>query len=331
MNNTALTLANFSNAIKDIAKPADRLAITKSFTPLNEHVSQVMSFNFITENYGNKEIIFNKTAYDALGQYTLENTHLIEETPPLSDNLNWDLYDEIRDIFKDSIKKNWAKFIDTKMGDEAFSFVVNCFENWLIYKQLHPTSTKNPWIKTNQILQENGFMYFLTDNLADIEKYNAQTQKNERIEDQLTPYSSKVMMVASNSKKNELKPLNNIEKMQAIVLQYLKSQHKLNNKYVTFNTLSKVLLDEMYLSFEKDWNHKFNSNRKFTTLSDTKMKSIVILPLKRLGLIGTSNAGLFYIDNLNDINEAKRFLIDSQKRIQKTLSAYEHKARLMGY
>jgi hypothetical protein len=331
MNNIKLSLANLTKSIDAIALPAKRLSAAKSFTPLNEHISQIMSFNFIDNDYENKDIIFNKIAYTSLAQYTLENTNLIEDEAPLVDNLNWDLFDEVRAVFKNEVKKRWQKFIDTEIGQEAFVFVVDCFENWLVYKQLHPNSTKNPWIKTNEILQENGFMYFLSDNLSDIEKYNSQIPKHERIEDMLTPYSSKLMMIASNSKKNEIKPLNNIEKMQAIVLQYLKSQHTKNKKYVTSKTLSKVLLAEMYQSFEKDWNQKFNPQRKFTHLSDVKIKNIVLLPLKRLGLIGTSNSGLFYIDNLDDIEEAKHFLTESQKRIQKTLSAYEHKARLMGY
>jgi hypothetical protein len=324
------TIDAYSARIQKIAAPVENDAFVRQcFNPFKQHIEETSAFLFFSdwENLG--DIKFTKQTYHNICQHILE-----KETPNPSNQIDWALVHEVRRLFRKKILDIWAKTLEKiNDGQDIVSFVAQGFDNWLIYNQLYPNAPKNPWDIPNNILQENGMLYFLCDDINVLSGYSAKIK--EHWEKKITLYSSKLMMVGVNKNQEKIEPLQNIEKIQEIILRYLNDKYTTNHKYASPKVLSEVVLEKMKLVFDKEWNRPAPNDDAKSPIQG------IINHLHKLGLVGKSKSGFFAIKNIDDIAEANHYLKGiSQKKaadfenekatINSVLSLYEEKAKNLG-
>lgn len=295
---------------------------SKCIVPFSEHFTQFAAVGLSWEKHFANKFSLSVGQYYGLGQYIIENSDLYEKTmspdnfePSRESDVNWDFVCDVHDALNARLKKIDFPF---DLKKEAISFTINAVENWLIYQQLHPNTAHNPWQQPKKIL-EDGFLFLLSNSKDIGDKKFRQEYENER--NLLS--SPDLALWSVNRKKVTVRPLTSVEKMQNAALDYLAEQRKnfgSKGKHVKASKLREAIVQAM----------NGGASNKLPSGLDNEIQKSVIFPLKRLGLIGSSTKGYFYIANAADFQEAYDYMESLRDGIEKTMRAYAARAQQQG-
>ncbi len=304
--NNLNTIANIKQGIFRLSEKNSQQAYSDL---IYDHLTDLVKFKLLGAEDYNNNINLNQKIYLGLEQYVFEHTENIEKSHPKE--INWDIIDDEKDLLKKTIKKTLRHEATSEHLKPIIDFTVNSYENWLIYNQLHPKSSANPWIPTNSIFIDNGYLFLISEEEDIILNYNKDiySKSNEN--------SSKLCIIATGKPKLEKNfsgfQIDNRNSLQKIVFNYLKVQKTGADRTLSTNNI---------LSYLKEKGYKYTSDY---------IKNKVLLPLKRSGLIGVTSSGYFIISNENDLIRTYKYHKEKLYGIQKTIDIYETKAQQMGF
>lgn len=304
--NNLNTIANIKQGIFRLSEKNSQQAYSDL---IYDHLTDLVKFKLLGAEDYNNNINLNQKIYLGLEQYVFEHTENIEKSHPKE--INWDIIDDEKDLLKKTIKKTLRHEATSEHLKPIIDFTVNSYENWLIYNQLHPESSANPWIPTNSIFVGNGYLFLISGEEDIISSYN------KDIYSKSDENSSKLCIIATgkpNSTRNFSGfQIDNRNNLQKIVFNYLKSQKTGANRTLSINKIA------------------FHLNEKGYIYTYNYIKNKVLLPLKRAGLIGVISSGYFVISNENDLISTYKYHKEKLYGIQKTIDIYEEKAQQMGF
>jgi hypothetical protein len=280
---------------------------------LYDHLTDMNKFRLLSDDYKDeKNYTFSNRIYAGLEQYIFEHTDIIEKSKPTNE-IDWDLIDDAKDIFKTKIGKILKNEAQSEYLKPMVDFTIDAYENWLMYEQLHPQSAANPWVATNGISLSKGYLFLMSDNEDIVNSYNKKIYTNGKQEDTDT---SKFCIITNNGQRKSFAgfPIDNRNRIQGVVFNLLKQ--KANGSQLALNT--KQILE--YLRKQKEYEYVTEPNLRLNTL----------LPLKRSGLIGVSHNGYFYINTTSDLRDSYNYHKTKLDAIQKTLDMYKKRAILDG-
>ena len=278
--------------------------------PFFTHLDDLKQFEFIAPDFNIDADIkrnsynFKMVDYLGLEQYVFDNTSVLEDETPQS--VDWDEIDNLKDRLEDRIKKLLGPEKKSTVLSPVVKYTIDAFESYIIYQQMHPKSFYNPYLSTHEMLKD-GYLY-LIDNKEDIIKEFS--PKEDR---QTTAANSiGILTKASHEKKFRTVILDQRFRLQNIVLKYLignaMGHHKAKSKKKIKEHLSKI-----------DVNIRMDN-----------LNSRALLPMKRVGLIGSSSNGFYYIGNTADLRKSFNFHKSKYDAIRKTLEIYKLKGASKG-
>lgn len=276
-----------------------------------DHLTAMFKFRMMSASNNRKPLNLNEKAYLGLEQYVLESTEVVEKQKP-NDDIDWDRIDVCKDMLTTKIRKMLGDEAKCEIVKPIIDFTVNTYENSLIYQNLHAESLYNPWIPTDEILFQKGYLFLVSDKKDLVENYK---KKIEQPVDKGATELSPLFIIATNQKAKTFSgfQIDTRNKIQGIVYDYLKREAK---------TLSSAKQSTQIKNFLESQGFSYGNQY---------LKATALLPLKRTGLIGSTTAGYFCIDKETDLRASYLHHKNKISGIQKTLEMHELKARAMNF
>lgn len=272
-----------------------------------DHLTSLLKFKMLNSDTTTKSLKLNEQAYFGMEQYIFEHTEAVEKVKPLTE-IDWDTIDEAKDMLHKRIKILLGNEARSEVLKPIIDFTIDTYENSLMYDNIHPKSLMNPWIPTDTIFFNNGYLLLVSDKKDLVNEYSKKITEKEK-ED-----SSGLFLVATSRKEKGFSgfAIDTRNESQGIAFEYLKSEAR---------GLSNAKDAKKIVQF-------FARNR--LKYSEQDIKSKVMLPLKRAGLIGSSTNGYFFIDTPSDLEHAYMHHKEKLLRIQKTMDMYKKRGLQMG-
>ena len=173
---------------------------------------------------------------------------------------------------------------------------------------MHPTSLYNPWVSTHDMLL-NGYLYLISNEKDLVKEYKPKLYKETEQESK----NIGIITKAKNEKQFKGVVLDNRFLEQNVVLDYLKEYAP---GFSTAKSKPKILkyLKEKEINITKDF-----------------LSTSVLLPLKRVGLVGSSTTGFYFINSEFDLRQSYEFHRAKALAIQRTMNIYKNRAKKMGF
>lgn len=275
-----------------------------------DHLTGLLKFKMLSSdnNINNlSSLKLNERTYFGMEQYIFENTEVVEKEKPIHD-IDWDTIDEAKDILAKRIKILLKNEGNSDTLKPIVDFTISTFENSLIYKNIHPNSFSNPWLPTNMIFFNKGYLLLVSDKKDLVNDYN------KNIVNKQDSDSSDLFVVATSSREKGFNgfAIDSRSKSQGAAFEFLKNEAR---GVGSAKDAKKIV--EFF-------------NRQKLNYSEQEVKQKVLLPLKRAGLIGSSTNGYFYIDKPSDLLHAYNHHKEKLLRIQKTMDMYKKRGLQMG-
>jgi len=269
--------------------------------PFNAHLLSMLKFYDSKDTEKMKNFHYSEQVYYGVEQKILEVLPSDQEYS----NIQWDLVEEYRYMYKDALQR--------KMGFEGMSdfmkpfvlFSTNLFENWCVFEFMKMNQT-NPWGGILSTILESGLIYFISDDryvLKELDKDILKSAKDE--------YAGNLGVVA--------KPNNGKNKTSGFIVDNRHSSQILVRDFIQTNASGR----ENAINVEKIMNFLYSINR---TPSLSEIKSNILIPLKREGLVGSSSKGYYYINSIDDIIDTYMHHFNSISGIVSTIASYKKKA-----
>lgn len=278
-------------------------------TSFFHHLDDLKQFEFmatgtLTGNESSKK--FDMADYLGLEQFIFDNTKVIEYNK--AHEIDWDEIDNSKDVLANTIKKLLGKEKSSDTLKPMVNFTLDSFENYAMYNFMHPCSLHNPWVSTHNMLL-NGYLYLISNETDLIKEYKPKLYKDKK-----EPTKNiGIITKAKNEKQFKGVVLDDRFIEQNIVLSYLK---KAALGFSSAKPKAKIM---QYLK-----NEDVNITEGFLSTS-------VLLPLKRIGLIGSSSTGFYFINSEFDLKQAYQFHKSKALAIQKTMNIYASRAKKLGF
>jgi hypothetical protein len=272
-----------------------------------QHLTALMKFRMLNPEYkGQDNFKINEKNYLGLEQYIFDHTNIVENES--GGQIDWNLIDEAKDILRGKIKTLLKQEGNSEYLKPIVNFTVDSYENWIMYKQLHPNSISNPWIPTTGILQ-NGYIYLASDKRDLIDTYNKKVYSNAEDETR-----GNLGIIAKSSKEREFSGflVDNRQSVQMLVFEFLKREASGMHNAKGTRKISEFLVKQKI------------------RMSEQAIRTRITIPLKRAGLIGSSTTGFFFINSVDDLIQAYKHHKGKMRAIQKTLDLYKEKGRQWG-
>ncbi|MDP3147237.1 MAG: hypothetical protein Q8T03_06590 [Bacteroidota bacterium] len=273
------------------------------------HLSHLMKFYFLSHLNDKKRQKFKLTErnYHSIEQSIFENPNVVE-----ADNIqsvDWAMVDDAKVIFKNKIQK----LLKNEGTSEHLKPIVKCtvdaYEYWLTYSLYFPKSQNNPWIATSNIIN-NGYLFLVSDNRDVIDQYQ------KKIYNKVDNNTKGNIGIIAKSSKNDFSGFLVDERVsvQALVLNYLKTHGNGLSNAKNINQIVKHLSEH----------NNLNSSHLY-------IKNFVNLPLKRAGIIGSTNSGYYFIDSYEDLLFTYKNHVEKRDAIERTINTFIKKGRDMGH
>lgn len=305
MSQTIIT--NYKEEFSNLAL-TERSRKTDYSTSFFNHLDDLKQFEFLSSNSITgimDESKFDMTDYLGLEQFIFDNTKIIETNEPKE--IDWDKIDNFKDVLEDTIKKLLGKEKTSEQLKPIVNFTLDSFENHAVYNFMHPNSLHNPWFSTHNMLL-NGYIYLISNEKDLVREYKPKLYKKKEKESK----NIGIITKAKNEKEFKGVVLDDRFIEQNFVLDYLKDHA---NGFSVAKSKTKIL------KYLKD--HNINISEGFLSTS-------VLLPLKRVGLIGSSNTGFYFINSEFDLKQSYEFHRSKAQAIQRTMDIYVNRANKMG-
>jgi len=253
----------------------------------------------------NRKERFSMANYFGLEQFVMENTSLVEGSNETSE-IDWNEIDDAKDILKDKIDKLLKHEKNSETLQPIIKFTIDSFENYAIYKYMHPKSKHNPWISTHELLLD-GYVYLISDKKDLISEFKPKFSEKDN------NYNN-IGIITKAKKERQFKGviMDNRFVIQKLVLNYLK---KFALSYSEAKT-KKDIIKEI--------------ERQGINYSSSKLNSSVLLPLKRSLIIGSSSKGFYYITDKEDFKISYKFNNSKYEGIKTTMDIYEEERKRLG-
>jgi hypothetical protein len=274
-----------------------------------DHLTGLFKFKFLSDKNDIDELKLNFKSYLGLEQYTLEHSSQIESEDPKT--IDWDIVDEGRDLLIRKISDILKNERTSEFLKPIIESTVNLYENWLIYKQLHPNSFSNPWVPTHNILK-NGYLLLVSDNRDLMEGYSKRIYQTKGT---VSDEKNSLGVIAKTGKDKIFSGfvVDNRHTTQSVVFEYLRREAP---GMKSAKSVKKII------AFLKE---------QGKTMTNEELKYKILLPLKRTGLTGSSPTGYFYIKSKEDLIYSYNHHLEKYSGIKKTLKLYEESARRLGF
>ncbi len=306
LKNELITTDKISNIIDKLIL-SDSLKIVDYGDDFYFHLTSFLRFYLAIPDQTHERFRFDHETYVGLEQFILENSDILEEEEEC-EHVDWNVVDDARNILKAKLKMLLGQEATSSYLRPFIQSTLHFFQNWLIYNVLYPKSIFNPWIPTLGILRK-GYIYFVSDDRDVLTEY----QKNiyERGESDI---DGNLGLVTKSHKEKVFSGfvVDNRHDTQLLVHDYLKEYGSGVENAINLKDIHSFLMS------------------KGNNLDQNEMRTKILLPLKRAGLIGSYPNGFFYISNLNDLKRSYASHLEKLKGIEKTLAIYEKKAHSFG-
>lgn len=253
----------------------------------------------------NRKERFSMTDYLGLEQFVMENTNLVEGSNEASE-IDWNEIDNAKDALEDTIDKLLRHEKNSETLQPIIKFTIDSFENYAIYKYMHPNSAHNPWISTHELLLD-GYMYLISDKKDLISEFKPKFSEKDN------NYNN-IGIITKAKKERQFKGviMDNRFVIQKLVLNYLK---KSAFSYAEAKT-QKEIIQEI--------------KKQGINYSKGKLNSDILLPLKRSLIIGSSSKGFYYISDKEDFEISYEFHNSKYEGIKTTMDIYEEERKRLG-
>lgn len=272
-----------------------------------DHITEMMKFLLLNPSIEHKKLNLSERNYKTIEQYIFENSSIVESKDP--EEIDWDVVDDGKEMLRERIQKMLRFEGKSDFLKPIINFTVDSFENSLIYNQLHPTSSANPWKATNHILA-NGYLFIASDKKEIIQEYKKDIFKSASEDSQ-----NNIGIVTKTNKLTK-KPsgfiLDNRHNIQTIIFDFLRKEAVGVNNSIGMKDIVEYLRNQNIVKSEQ-------------TVRDN-----ALIPLKRAGLIGSYSKGFFYIDSIDDLKYTFKSHMEKKEAIERTLDLYIQKGYKMG-
>jgi hypothetical protein len=298
-------LENIKNSIPtlDLNSTNQKLAYGDNFY---HHLDQLFHFRLVkNQNIAVNSFRFDHATYQGSLQYAFENSILLENETPKE--IDWDLVDTLKDELEDRLKKILKHEASSDFLKPFINFTISSVEDCIIYDLAHPDSVFNPSNDLWYILQK-GHLFYASSDIDVLKDYKKNIFRGSQ-------YQGNLGVLTKTAKEKFISGLitDNRYNTQQLVLDYLKNQASGVNNAKNITTIITYLAD-------------YNINTPIQ-----KLKSDVLLPLKREGFIGSNTNGYFFIVSIDDILQSRQHHLDKLEGIQRTLKVYDKKLEIAGY
>lgn len=268
------------------------------------HLTSLLNFHLAITRPDYVKFKLNETKYIGLEQFILENSGILEEE---EEEIDWDLIDNVKDILSAKLKNLLGQEFRSDYIKPFVKSTLDLYEKWLIYKLMHPTSVYNPWIQTLNII-EKGYLFFISDDEYKLKEYDKKiyTSINKEI------YGNIGLITKSKKQNFSGFIVDNRHNSQLSVLEYLEKYGKGIENAISLKKIRQYMQDQIQY------------------IKENELRTKIMIPLKRTGLIGSYSKGYFYISSIEDLKYSYKTHLQKFKGLQKTLQIYEKRANSFG-
>jgi len=264
------------------------------------HLDQFLRF-LMARSEQNNEFMFDRRTYMGLEQSVMEDSDILESDSP--EEIDWDFLDDAADILEEKIRELLEKETGAEILKPFVESTMDAFENWLIYKMLHPDSVFNPWIPMLNILRK-GYIYFISDDADRMRGYLKKDFPEET--------SGNMGIVAKSGRRGEFSGF------------LIDDRH--NSQIRVCHHLRECAPNMRHARSLRDIREFLGTQGR--EMSERHIGKRVMLPLMRAGLIGSVSKGFFAIDRRCDTQVRQRD--EAPQRPDRT-SAMDKAARFAGH
>ncbi|MEA5141803.1 hypothetical protein [Arcicella rigui] len=308
MSNNLLNIDKLSKEINSLSL-SDKMNKGGYSDLFYEHLTGLTKFKMLSESYNLEQLKLNEKTYLGLEQFAIEHSETVEGEKSQND-IDWDLIDDAKEI----LQKKLANVLNISQNYESSGLkpivkaTIDNYENFLIYKMLYPNSFSNPWIPTNSIILENGYLVMVSGEKELIKEYDSKIL--EKVEED----STELFLVAKSKSTRGFSgfPIDTRNNTQSMIFDFLK---------LNASGMSSAIKTEKIAKYLSSRGKNYN---------EQEVRVMFLLPLKRAGLIGSSTNGYFYINSKEDLIHSYKHHREKLRGIQKTLDMYKNKGRLLG-
>jgi hypothetical protein len=270
------------------------------------HLESMAAFEFVQDHTDRFKNGFSKIQYDGLWQSILENYQPLEDREPA--DYDWDAIDDAREYFKGKLRQHLGKEAKSETLKPMIDFTLDTLESHLQYNMMYPGSNYNPWREMEAAIRK-GYIFVASDQTDLIGEFD------KKIVESISEDNKGNLGIVARSKKEKSFSgfvIDNRLSAQTLVLDYLKSHAKGSRQAKNINAIHQYLVT-------------IGKGR-----SEQDIRFTILLPLKRSGLVGSSNQGYYYIEDAQDFQACYDFHYRQLLGIKKTLRAYEKRANEKG-
>lgn len=272
------------------------------------HLDRLVGFGLETASNTSEVVNLSSKTYLGLEQNALESSFLIEKSP--IGEINWRGVDNLKDRFHEALRRILGVEYRSQFLKPMIDFSVDRFEHAVIYEYAYPDSPHNPWRTAAQIFRK-GILLLATDDRNLILEYDPKAFNN-LVEAEFTPMG---VVGNNNNDKNRCTSMivDKRHSLQSIVFDYLKSNAQSRSFAKPVRSLVTYLMERGY------------------AISEQMLRTRVLLPLKREGIVGSNSNGYFFLSSEDDLRVAYEHSKAAIEGMQRTLKLYRKRAETLGY
>jgi hypothetical protein len=276
-------------------------------TPFYSHLND-LNKRCILANVPSDKYMLTKSVYDELTQFVIE-----DGSKEKNYKIDWDYIDNALDYANEHLKKELGSEHSSDTLKPFITTTLDAIESYLIYSYYNTDVTDNPFYSLTEILR-NGCVHFVSSD-ADIIK----------------DYSPKVYQSKGDSKNIGVLATNK---------SFIKSKKKssfsgffVDDRLSHQTTVFKLLMEQANGRFKAMSTKKIHEKLRQSgiLMTGTELKSTVLIPLKREGLIGSNSNGFYFINTLEDFIDTYKTHMYVIENVTKTLDKIKEKAILRGH
>jgi len=284
-----------------------------AISDFNNHLVSLFRFPFedktLREKFKGKNFTWSLANYDSFSQFSLENTHLVEETELVEPD--WDWVDEQRHYLKKHLKNLLGKEADSNYLKPMINWTLDSFDNYLSYNAMHPNSLHNPWTSMYKILTKYGYLFLATEDKDISKEYLGEKYQNNS--------SNYLTFITSSNPKNPRTNyfrqflVNNFCDIELKIFDYLQTEALGFENAKSLQTIHHFLIEKCKMN-----------------VSLSMVKNIIKY-LKQNGYIGSEGfKGYFMIVSEDDLIQTYQQNEIQIKDLERTMRIYQKKAKQMG-
>ena len=220
-----------------------------------------------------------------------------------AEEVDWDDVDSRVSAFQEHVESTASEEVDAVAKTVAFS--VKCYEHWVTYRSMYPKSQLNPWSRTVRMMRR-GRLLFVSDRLSELREMSPSGLP--RTEDE--PSSGNVgVVVKGRPRKTSGFVIDNRFDVQKAVLSFLSREAPGHQTPASLRRIRDHLG-----TVGIGW-------------SEPTIQVKATTPLKKSGVVGSSNKGFFIINSLDDLIASYCFHRTKITSIGAILRRYEVRSR----